>query len=431
MDDFPALNFYVLRTRRSTSEPSPPRRDPLMPALPHLVIDDAFYADPYPAYVRLRSSPGPTFHEPEQTWLVSRYDQVAVVLKNPRFSKELPPTDRSPLSATMLFRDPPAHRRLRDAVAAAFTPQRVRSLAAHIEKVADRLIDSFESCRRIDFIADFATPLPVALIAEMLGVAESDGPRMCAWTAALVAAGAAGVTDPEVLRAGAEAVAAMATFFAERLRDERANPGDTLLASLLAAEGDAKLTDEELLGTCMLLMIAGHETTVNLLGNGLHLLFAHPEQMEVLKREPAVMPSAVEEMLRFESPVQRGTYRRTTEPIEIGGTTIPAGALVGALIGAANRDPDVFPDSDRFDIRRTPNPHLAFGHGIHYCIGAELARQEAGIAFTRLFARLPHLRPGKAAPGRWWAAWRGRQKASPRWIPSTVVRGLRELPIEW
>lgn len=400
------------------------------------VIDDAFYDDPYPVYARLRTLPGPIFHEPEQTWLVSRYDHVSLVLKDQRFSKQLGDSDRSPISATMLFRDPPEHRRLREAVANAFTPHRVRSLTAHIEKVVDRLIDAFEGRRSIDFIADFATPLPVALIAEMLGVAETDGPRMCAWTAAIVAAGTPGVTDPSILQAGGEAVSAMAAFFAERIVEERASPRDTLLATLLAADGDARLDDGELLGTCMLLMIAGHETTVNLLGNGLYLLFSHPDQWELLKREPALMPSAVEEMLRFESPVQRGTHRRTTQAVEIGGTTIPAGALVGAIIGAANHDPSVFSYPDRFDIRRDPNPHLAFGNGIHYCLGAMLARQEAAIAFARLFERLPTLRPRAAATVHrgWLDRVRGRRQPTghgPRWVPSTIVRGLESLPVEW
>lgn len=407
-----------------------------MPTPPSLVIDEAFYSDPYPVYAGLQSLPGPTFHEPERTWLVSRYEQVALVLKDPRFSKELPATDRSPLSATMLFRDPPEHRRLRGAVAAAFTPQRIRGLTAHIEKVADRLIDSFEDRRRIDFIADFATPFPVAVISEMLGVSEADGAPMCRWTAALVAAGAPGVTDPDVLRAGGEAVAAMAGFFTGRIRDERADPGDTLLSALIAGQGDDGLDDGELLGTCMLLMIAGHETTVNLLGNGLHLLLSHPDQLESLKREPSLMASAIEEMLRFESPVQRGTYRRTLEAVGIGGTTIPAGALVGALIGAANRDPEVFASPDRFDIRRRPNPHLAFGNGIHYCIGAELARLEAAIAFRRLLERAPNLRPSVTRPARrrWWDRLFGRSRPEiPRspWIPSTIVRGLTSLLVEW
>ena len=406
------------------------------------VLGEAFFADPYPTYARLREQPGPAFFEPEQTWLVSRYEQVAVVLKDARFSKQLPPTDRSPLSRTMLFQDPPRHRRLRESVAVAFTPQRIRQLTDHIGVVADRLIDGFERRGRVDFIADFAMPLPVSLIAEMLGVPTDAASRMCQWTEALVRAGAPGVTDQGVLQAGGAAIAAMAAFFSDRITDERRRPGETLLAGLLEADVEGgRLDDEELLGTCMLLMIAGHETTVNLLGNGLHLLLTHPDQRDLLQRQPELMPSAVEEMLRFESPVQRGTHRRTTEPVELGGTTIPTGSLVGALIGAANRDPEVFPEPDRLDIRRTPNPHLAFGNGVHYCLGATLAREEAAIGLSRLFARLPGVRLAPAAAVQankrdWLRAWWRSpaptdSTAGPLWKPNPIVRGLVALPIAW
>lgn len=400
----------------------------------------AFFADPYPTYRRLLSRPGPTWSEAERTWLVARHDQATVVLKDPRFSKALPPEDASPLSNTMLFRDPPDHRRLRETVGAAFTPRRIRSLTERIGTVADRLIDSFEGRRRVDFIAEFAMPLPVSLIAGMLGVPGGHARQMCDWTRALVRAGSVVENEPAVMQEAGAAVAAMSAFFSERIADERARPGDTLLAELIAATpGGRPLTAEELLGTCMLIMIAGHETTVNLLGNGLRLLLTHPGELESLRREPGLMPSAIEEMLRFESPVQRGTFRRTVEPVELGGTVIPAGERVAAIIGAANRDPAVFADPDRFDIRRQPNPHLAFGHGIHYCLGAALARDEAAVAFSKLLTRLPGLRLAPAASaasaGPRWLRWlRGPladSLATPSWIQSTMVRGMHELPVEW
>lgn len=409
-----------------------PMNQPLSPQL-----DPAFLADPYPTYARLRERPGPTHSEAERTWLVARHDQATIVLKDPRFSKALPPEDPSPLSNSMLFRDPPDHRRLREAVGGAFTPRRIRSLTERIAAVADRLIDSFAGRRRIDFITEFAMPLPVSLIAGMLGVPDGHAQRMCDWTRALVRAGSSVGNDPALMTEAGAAVAAMSAFFAERVADERARPGDTLLAELIAATpGGRPLGPEELLGTCLLLMIAGHETTVNLLGNGLWLLLTHPGQLEPLRREPGLMASAIEEMLRYESPVQRGTYRRTIEPVEIGGTVIPAGERVAALIGAANRDPAVFADPELFDIRRNPNPHLAFGHGIHYCLGAALARDEAAIAFSKLFTRLPGLRLATEPPaGPAWLRWlRGPQAgkpATPSWIPSTMVRGMHALPVEW
>jgi len=400
--------------------------------------------DPYPAYAWLRSQPGPFFYESEQTWLVSRYEHVAFVLRDSRFSKQLPADDRSPLASTMLFQDPPNHRRLRETVASAFTPQRIANLTATITRVADRLIDNFEDRKEIDFIRDFANPLPVALIADMLGVSSESTHLIHAWTDSIVKAGVPSVTDINVLQAGGEAIAAMAGFFSDLVADQRSFPSDTLLADLLKSDIDpsyGRLTDQEIVGTCMLLMIAGHETTVNLLGNGLYLLLTHPEQMSLIKQNPSLINTAIEEILRFESPVQRGTYRCAKETVELGGSLITAGTVVGALIGSANRDENIFQNASKFDIKRDPNPHLGFGQGTHFCLGSSLAREEAAIAFNRLFKRLPNIqlqlssqrRP--SLPRRILARIKHAytqpkvNKQNSIWISNTIVRGLNSLPV--
>lgn len=210
----------------------------------------------------------------------------------------------------------------------------------------------------------------------------------------MVRAGVPGENNLEILRAAAEATQAMGQFFSILIKDSSSFAKSNLLSDLIRPEGDlphGPLTDSELIGTCMLLMIAGHETTVNLLGNGLYLLLAHPDQLAFLRDDGSLIPSAIEEILRFYSPAQRGTYRCAKEPVEVGNIVIPAGAMVAAMIGAANHDPDVFENPEVFNILRNPNPNLGFGKGINYCFGASIARQEAAIRLQRLFERLPNI----------------------------------------
>lgn len=403
--------------------------------------------NPYPAYAWLRSRTGPYFHEPEQTWLVSRYDQVAFVLRDSRFSKELPKEDQSPLSNTMLFQDPPNHRRLRDAVAQAFAAQSPKRLQNAIYSAADGLIDRIESQSSVDFIQQYASPLPIAVMAEMLGITSDFFQRIHDWTEALVRAGVPGEKNPKVLLAGSEAVQAMGQFFSSLTTENSSVENNNLLSALVHPTVDlphGPLTNSELAGTCMLLMIAGHETTVNLLGNCLYLLLSHPAQLSYIEADPGMLLNAIEETLRFESPVQRGTYRCTKEPVRIGDVMIPACSNVTALIGAANRDPDIFDHPDTFDITRKSIPHLGFGQGVHFCLGASLAREEASIALTRLFMRLPSLRLQEHAPcqlsrrRRVFNTITGRlpnlfaqKRFQPCWDPNTIVRGLTSLPVEW
>jgi cytochrome P450 len=406
--------------------------------------DAAFFADPYPTYARLRESDGPVYAEAEATWLVSRYKDVELVLKDPRFSKRLSEQDETPLSKTMLFQDPPMHKRLRGLVGDAFTAGRVRDLEERIVTAADDLLDGIAEAGQMDFIADFAMPLVVSVIARMLGVPPEDGRLLHRWSAALITASGPPGLDGEAPGGQAEAIAAMSSYFSRLVADQRARPTDNLLSNMITlCDKDERATLQELVGTCMLLMIAGHETTVNLLGNGLCTLLRHPNEFSRLKDHPELMSSAVEEMLRLESPVQRGTFRVTTKAVTIGTRLIEQGSVVAAIIGAANRDPSVFLDPDRFDIARDPNPHLAFGHGIHYCMGASLARTQARIGFSRLFARLPTLRLAAQAPATQPRAVRdllsrlwGRPELAapalvPAWRESAIVRGLKTLLVEW
>jgi cytochrome P450 len=403
-----------------------------------------FFADPYPTYARLRASEGPTYSEAEATWLVTRYDDVEMVLKDPRFSKRLPEQGATPLSKTMLFQDPPEHKRLRGLAGDTFTPSRVRGLEEQITSAADALLDANVDAGRMDFIADFAMPLVVSVIARMLGVPPEDGARLHQWSAALITAAGPPGSDTKAQENQAEAIAAMSAYFSALVADQSVRPSDNLLGGMIKLhQQHDRMTREELVGTCMLLMIAGHETTVNLLGNGLYTLLRHPLEFRRLKADPGLISSAVDEMLRVESPVQRGTFRVTTKAVQIGPALIEQGSLVAAIIGAANRDPSVFPDPDRFDIARDPNPHLAFGNGIHYCMGSSLARTQARIGFSRLFSRLPALRLAVPAETervrpvqKFLSGIRRRGNAisaleTPRWRHSKIVRGLTTLQLEW
>lgn len=393
----------------------------------------AFFSDPHATWAELHADGGIGFCAVDNTWLVARYDDVVAVLKDSRLSKQTGANDPSPLSSSMLFQDAPEHARLRNAVSEWFTAARVRGMEQRIAAIAERLIDRMAQARRADFMAGFAIPLPVAVIAELLGVPESDWDAMHGWSRPLSQTG--GDQDANQ-QAKAAAIQAMAGYFESLIGRRAAAPGDDLVSALVAAHrAHGSLSHREILGTCMLLLIAGHETTVNLLGNGLATLLEHPDQYARLRAEPALLPAAIEEMLRYESPVQRSTFRFATEPLEIRGGVIGRGQAVAAILGAANRDPDVFPDPHRFDIARSPNRHVAFGVGMHACLGAMLARTEARVGFARLFDRLGEMR--LAAPRRQGfvghvAAWLGRP-APPalRWQQSTMVRGLESLPVEW
>jgi cytochrome P450 len=314
---------------------------------------------------------------------------------------------------TMLVMDPPDHTRVRGLVNKAFTPRRVASLRQHIEGIVDELLGPLARSRAMDVIADLAAPLPAFVIAELLGVPRRDYPQFKAWSNDLVSL-AGGMDRTDALARFRRGLDALLGYLREIIAARRREPRDDLISAMIAAqEAHDALSDDELLATSNLLLIAGHETTTNLIGNGMLALLRHPAEFERLRAEPGLLRGAIEEMLRYDSPVQ-ATVRIPIEPIELGGQRIAPGALVVVGIGAANRDPEIFPEPDRFDVGRTENRHLAFGFGTHFCLGAPLARLEAEIAFQQLLARFPAVRLGKP---------------DVTYRPNVVLRGLTELPV--
>jgi pimeloyl-[acyl-carrier protein] synthase len=378
-----------------------------------------FHANPYPFYHRLRAA-DPVHRTPMGLWVLTRYDDVVSVLKDPRFGREgfdqILTNVYGEGARSMLFRDPPDHTRLRGLVSQAFTPRVIERMRSHIEDIVDRLLDRVQSANAMDVIADLAYPLPVTVICEMLGVPTDAHGGIRQWSADLARSlDAIGMpTDEEVVTRGRSAQQAMLDYFRDLIRERHQTPRDDLLSLLMAAEeqGD-RLNEGELLITCILLFVAGHETTVNLIGNGVLALLNHPEEFAKLRAEPALLPAAVEELLRYDSPVQR-TGRITDTDVELAGRKIPKGSLVVTAIGAANRDPAHFPDPDRLDITRRDNRHIAFGYGIHFCLGAPLARLEGQIAIATLLRRMPGLQL---------------VTSTQQWRESSTLRGLRALPV--
>jgi cytochrome P450 len=387
-------------------------------------MDPEFLADPYPTYHRLREE-DPVHHSPMDFWVLTRYEDVAAVLRDPRFIKEplvsmvaarfgasVPPG----VGLSMLDRDPPDHTRLRSLVSKAFTPRVVEGLRPRIQKMVDDLITRAEAVGTMDLIEEFAYPIPVNVICEMLGVPVDDHERFKGWSLD-IARGLDSVWLPlesEIPKRSGAARHAIGDYMRGLIAERRASPRGDLLSALIAAEeaGD-KLSEDELSATCILLLIAGHETTVNLIGNGTLALLRHPEELRRLRETPGLITSAVEELLRYDGPVQR-TARITSTEVTIGGRTIPRGEMVMPFIGAADRDPAQFPDPDRLDLGRADNRHIAFGWGIHFCLGAPLARVEGQIAIDTLVRRLPRL----ALVG-----------DEPEHRQSLTLRGLTALPV--
>ncbi|PYO09521.1 MAG: cytochrome P450 [Candidatus Rokuibacteriota bacterium] len=389
-------------------------------------MDPEFLADPYPTYHRLRAE-DPVHQSPLGFWVLTRYDDVSAVLRDPRFIKE-------PLAAlvaarfgaevprgvglSMLDRDPPDHTRLRGLVSKAFTPRVVDGLRSRIQQIVDELITRVQAAGSMDVIEEFAYPIPVNVICEMLGVPLADHERFKGWSLD-IARGLDSIwlpPDSEVPRRSAASRHAINDYFRGLIAQRRASPRGDLLSALIAAEeaGD-KLNEEELLATCILILIAGHETTVNLIGNGVLALLRNPGELERLRATPGLITNAVEELLRYDGPVQR-TARVASAPATIGGRTIAKGEMVMPFIGAADRDPSQFPDPDRLDLTRADNRHIAFGWGIHFCLGAPLARVEGQIAIDALVRRLPRLELMTDAP---------------EYRQSLTLRGLKTLPVKF
>lgn len=391
--------------------------------------DPEFKSDPYPAYRRLREE-APLcrvrFGRWFRSWLVTRYQDVVTSLKDERFTKDPQRAKRTgargqemrllritaPISRNLLTLDPPDHTRLRALVQKAFTASLVENMRARIESVAEELLDRATAHGRMDVIRDYALPLTLTVITEMIGVPFADRKHFQRWSNAITDVG--GV--PQSLWAAINGLRFL-RYNRRLIRSRREKPGDDLLTSLIAAEESGQKLDEgELLNMLFVLLVAGYETTVNLIGNGTLTLLEHPGELARLIDDKSLMPSAVEELLRYESPVELATPRWTLCDVALGGMTIPKGSLVWAGIVSANRDPQVFERADALDLGRQPNRHLSFGQGIHYCVGAPLARLEAQIAFSALLRRFPKLRlaePRKAL----------------RWRRSPVLRGLRALPV--
>jgi cytochrome P450 len=387
-------------------------------------MDPEFLADPYPTYHRLRDE-DPVHHSPMDFWVLTRYEDVAAVLRDPRFIKEplvsmvaarfgvsVPPG----VGLSMLDRDPPDHTRLRSLVSKAFTPRVVEGLRPRIQKMVDELITRAEAVGTMDLIEEFAYPIPVNVICEMLGVPVEEHERFKGWSLD-IARGLDSVWLPpesEIPKRSGAARHAIGDYMRGLIAERRASPRGDLLSALIAAEeaGD-KLSEDELIATCILLLIAGHETTVNLIGNGTLALLRHPEELRRLRETPGLITSAVEELLRYDGPVQR-TARITSTAVTIGGRTIPKDEMVMPFIGAADRDPSQFPDPDRLDLGRADNRHIAFGWGIHFCLGAPLARVEGQIAIDTLVRRLPRL---------------ALVNDEPEHRQSLTLRGLKALPV--
>jgi cytochrome P450 len=387
-------------------------------------MDPEFVADPYQTYHRLRAT-DPVHHSPLGFWVLTRYEDVVAVLRDPRLAKEAIASVVAArfgvevpvgMRLSMLDRDPPDHTRLRGLVSKAFTPRVVEALRPHIQQIVDGLLERVERAGSMDLIEEFAYPLPVVVICEMLGVPVEDHERFKGWSLEIARSLDLILQPPDsdLARRSVDARHALTDYFRGLIAERRASPRADMLSALIAAEeaGD-RLSEQELMATCILLLVAGHETTVNLIGNGTLALLRHPDELRRLRENPLLIGSAVEELLRYDGPVQR-TARIPSAAVTIGGRTIEAGEMVMPFIGAADRDPAHFPDPDRLDIARSDNRHIAFGLGIHFCLGAPLARLEGQIAINTLVRRLPKL---ALATDR------------PEYRQSLTLRGLKTLPV--
>jgi cytochrome P450 len=384
--------------------------------------------NPYPAYRQLRELDPVHRSEVMDGWVLTRYEDVVATLKHPRMSADRRQARnrlaaqvseqmaQGPFSAaqTMLTADPPAHTRLRGLVSKAFTARAVDAMRPRIQQIVDELLDAVQGRGSMDVIWDLGYPLPVIVIAEMLGVPAERRDDFKRWSDDIVATLGGPMAGTDVAERGMQSAIQMAEYFRGVIAERRREPKDDLLSALIAAEERGEvLSEEELLATCILLLAAGNETTTNLIGNGMLALLRNPEQLALLQADLSLVESAVEELLRYDGPVQ-ATGRVASEALEIGGAQIEEGQLVMTLLGAANHDPAVFADPDSLDITRQDNHHVAFGYGIHFCLGAPLARLEGQIAFRSLFERFAnvHLATDEV-----------------EWGGGFILRGLKKLPI--
>ncbi|NUW32560.1 cytochrome P450 [Nonomuraea sp. SMC257] len=384
-----------------------------------------FVAHPYDVYDELRRTAPVTYFEPTDQWLISRHADVNALLRDRRlgrtylhvatheeFGRRPEPDFQEPFWRVsrngMLEVEPPLHTRLRRLVSKAFTPRMVESLRPRVRAIAGDLVDAFVEKGGGDLIAEVAEPLPVTVIAEMLGIPESDRHLLRPWSADMC-----GMYElnpsPQAQQAAVRAAEEFEAYLKALARERAAAPGDDLISALAGIE---ELTEDELAGTCVLLLNAGHEATVNGTGNGWWSLFRHPEELARLRADRSLLPTAVEEVLRYDTPLQL-FERWVLEDIEVHGVRIPRGSEVALLFGSANRDPEVFADPDRLDVGRADNPHISFGAGIHFCLGAPLARIEMVESFGALLDRTSELE----------------LVSEPSWKPGYVIRGLHSLDL--
>jgi cytochrome P450 len=398
------------------------------------LYSDRFRAETYATFARMREEDGvfcqPGIDGETMLWFVTRHDDaVAVLLDDERFVRDptlaLTPEElvafrnempeRAFIDSHMLNKDGADHRRLRRLVTKAFTPRMVDQLRPRIQEIADGLIDAVESRGEMDLVDEFAFPLPITVIAELLGIPVADRDRFRRWTNAIITP----ALTPEDLALFGEAADEFVTYLRELFERRRSTPGADLISAFLQVEeGGDTLSEEELFSMVVLLIIAGHETTVSLIGNAVLALLQHPDQRQTLESDPARMSHAIEELLRYDGPVERTLLRWAAADVELGGQLIRRGEGVILILGSADRDPSRFPDPDTLDFAREDVKHLAFGRGSHYCLGAPLARLEAEVALTTLLRRLP-----------------GLQLAMPveelRWRPVPLFRSLASLQVAW
>lgn len=392
--------------------------------------DPQTQANPYPAYAYLQQN-HPVYHT---KWsfvgegvLLTRYQDVDFVLRDPRFINDdrnlsdgkgsfdswWTPQVWKLFRDSMALQDDPEHRRLRTLVHQAFTPKRIQQIQKRVEEIATALLDKAESKGEIELIADYALPLPITIISEMLGISEKDRNNFRKWTEGIIDPMANFVTTGRMFINSQRII----SLFKKLINQRRQDPQDDLVTALVQAEQDGdRLNEQELLAMVFLLLFAGHETTINLIGNGILALLQHPDQLQRLQDDPSLIDTAVEEILRFTSPTQHIATRYPIEDVEIAGEHIPRGKAIICMIGAANRDKTVFENGDKLDVGRHPNKHLGFGVGTHYCLGAPLARLEGQIGLQTLIQRFPNLR--LAVPLEQ-LTWRG----------SIALRGLKSLPL--